>query len=75
MQAALEFYKTVVQHIAQPTFAGFKNNLCTDNFLYVLKRIAPEKVPILLDEYALEVCLVFTSESTPSSAKFIPNSV
>jgi hypothetical protein len=50
-----EFYTRVVERLAQPVFAGFQNNLAIDNFYYVLKRIAPERVDILLDEYSVEV--------------------
>lgn len=57
---ALEFYLRVADRLAQPIFAGFKNDLRSlDSFLYVLKRIAPEKVDVLLDEWSIEVRLPF----------------
>jgi hypothetical protein len=54
--AALAFYVRVAERLAQPIFAGFRNDLRTvENFLYVLKRIAPEKVDVMLDEWSIEV--------------------
>jgi len=54
MQESLEFYREFVKQVASPEFAGFRNNVATSKHLYVLKPIAPEKVPILLDEFAAE---------------------